>query len=307
MAKFVTAKEECWKRDGLGHWAIMLKAQFTNCMRSLSTIWSEASDFSRKNIQTCAEGAQDPLNPLTLVGGGSVYVPFEIKGKDHHGSQAISGMAVQDRPTRPGAAATGRSRAFGGIRGICFPGCDRSTVWVKIAGARIAAHREPYRVARHGVCDGINARDAGRHSMRQPAPPCRACTARTGGLPLEPVLPMGRRFVLRQNVAGLPSIPPSVGGTAFSPQKTRKHAGSRALWKLMKPVFCKAKRANETLRARRVAGEARPPNEVCRMNRFRSWLPLTAAGRQSVWFCLRSMSIRCGLLSDRSWTRISFW
>ncbi len=32
------------------------------------------------------------------------------------------------------------------------------------------------------------------------------------------------------------------------------------------------------------------------MNRFRSWLPLTAAGRQSVWFCLRSMSIRCGLL-----------
>ena len=137
--------------------------------------------------------------------------------------------------------------------------------------------------------------------------PCRACTARTGGLPLEPVLPMGRRFVLRQNVAGLPSIPPSVGGTAFSPQKTRKHAGSRALWKLMKPVFCKAKRANETLRARRAAGEARPPNEVCRMNRFRSWLPLTAAGRQSVWFCLRSMSIRCGLLSNRSWTRISFW
>ena len=125
VAKFVTAKEECWKRDGLGHWAIMLKAQFTNCMRSLSTIWSEASDFSRKNIQTCAEGAQDPLNPLTLVGGGSVYVPFEIKGKDHHGSQAISGMAVQDRPTRPGAAATGRSRAFGGTGGICFPGCDR--------------------------------------------------------------------------------------------------------------------------------------------------------------------------------------
>ena len=39
----------------------------------LSTIWSKASDFSRKNIQTCAEGAQDPLNPLTLVGGGSVY------------------------------------------------------------------------------------------------------------------------------------------------------------------------------------------------------------------------------------------
>ncbi len=38
----------------------------------LSTIWSKASDFSRKNIQTCAEGAQDPLNPLTLVGGGSV-------------------------------------------------------------------------------------------------------------------------------------------------------------------------------------------------------------------------------------------
>ncbi len=38
----------------------------------LSTIWSKASDFSRKNIQTCAKGAQDPLNPLTLVGGGSV-------------------------------------------------------------------------------------------------------------------------------------------------------------------------------------------------------------------------------------------
>ncbi len=38
----------------------------------LSTIWSKASDFSRKNIQTCAEGAHEPLNPLTLVGGGSV-------------------------------------------------------------------------------------------------------------------------------------------------------------------------------------------------------------------------------------------
>ncbi len=37
-----------------------------------STIWYKTSDFSRKNIQTCAEGAQDPLNPLTLVGGGSV-------------------------------------------------------------------------------------------------------------------------------------------------------------------------------------------------------------------------------------------
>ena len=38
----------------------------------LSTIWSKASDFSRKNIQTCTEGAHEPLNPLTLVGGGSV-------------------------------------------------------------------------------------------------------------------------------------------------------------------------------------------------------------------------------------------
>ncbi len=37
-----------------------------------STIWSKTSDFSRKNIQTCAEGAHEPLNPLTLVGGGSV-------------------------------------------------------------------------------------------------------------------------------------------------------------------------------------------------------------------------------------------
>ncbi|WP_153041653.1 MULTISPECIES: GNAT family N-acetyltransferase [unclassified Pseudovibrio] len=24
VSKFVTAKEECWKRDGLGHWAILL-------------------------------------------------------------------------------------------------------------------------------------------------------------------------------------------------------------------------------------------------------------------------------------------
>ena len=44
----------------------------------LSTIWSKASDFSRKNIQTCAEGAHEPLNPLTLVGGGSV---FTLPGK----------------------------------------------------------------------------------------------------------------------------------------------------------------------------------------------------------------------------------
>ena len=70
------------------HQLLKQKAQFTNCMRSL-------------------------------------YVPFEIKGKDHHGSQAISGMAVQDRPTRPGAAATGRSRAFGGSEASASPGCDR--------------------------------------------------------------------------------------------------------------------------------------------------------------------------------------
>ena len=51
-----------WRDAGRGD-ASFVMAQFTNCMRSL-------------------------------------YVPFEIKGKDHHGSQAISGMAVQDRPTR---------------------------------------------------------------------------------------------------------------------------------------------------------------------------------------------------------------
>ncbi len=48
----------------------------------LSTIWSKASDFSRKNIQTCAEGAHEPLNPLTLVGGGSVTYANSLKG-DH--------------------------------------------------------------------------------------------------------------------------------------------------------------------------------------------------------------------------------
>ena len=134
-----------------------------------------------------------------------------------------------------------------------------------------------------------------RHPLVGPAPQGQvAC-------PLEPVLPMGRRFVLRQNVAGLPSIPPSVGGTAFSPQKTRKHAGSRALWKLMKPVFCKAKRANETLRARRAAGEARPPNGACRMNRFRSWLPLTAAGRQSVDL-FRNREISAIPASPKQWS-----
>ena len=85
---------EVWDRsdgvvpEGVANNPSKYKAQFTNCMRSL-------------------------------------YVPFEIKGKDHHGSQAVSGMAVQDRPTRPGAAASGRSRAFGGTGGICFPGCDR--------------------------------------------------------------------------------------------------------------------------------------------------------------------------------------
>ena len=45
---------------------------FSGVLDLLSTIWSKASDFSRKNIQTCAEGAHEPLNPLTLVGGGSV-------------------------------------------------------------------------------------------------------------------------------------------------------------------------------------------------------------------------------------------
>ena len=63
--------------------------------------------------------------------------------------------------------------------------------WVKIASARIVARQAPYRVARQGVCDGTSARDAGRHSMPRPAPPCRVCTARTSGFPSEPVLLMG--------------------------------------------------------------------------------------------------------------------
>ena len=63
--------------------------------------------------------------------------------------------------------------------------------WVEIASARIVARQAPYRVARQGVCDGTSAKNAGRHSMPRPAPPCGVCTARTGGLPSEPVLPMG--------------------------------------------------------------------------------------------------------------------
>ena len=57
--------------------------------------------------------------------------------------------------------------------------------------ARIVARQAPYRVARQGVCDGTSAKNAGRHSMPRPAPPCRVCTARTSGFPSEPVLLMG--------------------------------------------------------------------------------------------------------------------
>ena len=108
-------------------------------------------------------------------------------------------------------------------------------VWVKIAPAGIVARQVPYRVARQGVCDVTSAKDATRHSMPRPAPPrparlCRVCSARISGLPWEAVLLIGRRFVLQQNVAGLPSIPPCVGGPGFLPQKASKHASSRALW-----------------------------------------------------------------------------
>ena len=61
----------------------------------------------------------------------------------------------------------------------------------EIASARIVARQTPYRVARQGVCDGTSAKNAGRHSMPRPAPPCRVCATRTSGFPSEPVLLMG--------------------------------------------------------------------------------------------------------------------
>ena len=58
-------------------------------------------------------------------------------------------------------------------------------------------------------------------------------------------------------------------------------------------VLERAGKVHETLSARRDAGEARPASGACQMNRFRSWLSLIAAARQSVRFCPRSTQIPC--------------
>ena len=63
--------------------------------------------------------------------------------------------------------------------------------WVKIASARIVAHRALYRVARQGVYGDTSARGARRHSMRLPAPPWQVFIARISGLLLGVALQMG--------------------------------------------------------------------------------------------------------------------
>ena len=72
--------------------------------------------------------------------------------------------------------------------------------------------------------------------------------------------------------------------------KARKLTG---IVEAMKPVCRKAGKVHETLSTRRDAGEARPASGTCQMNRFRYWLSLIAAARQSVRFCPRSTQIPC--------------
>ena len=73
----------------------------------------------------CLTGMQDGSDAASQATGGrfevftkgSVYKSYafmlcfcEIRGMDWHGSQAISGMVIGDRPPQPGAAAANRSR-----------------------------------------------------------------------------------------------------------------------------------------------------------------------------------------------------
>ncbi len=147
--------------------------------------------------------------------------------------------------------------------------------WVKIASARIVARQAPYRVARQGVCDGTSAKNAGRHSMPRPAPPCRVCTTRTSGFPSEPLADglTVRASAERCGLAVNTAFRRRHRFPAAKDLKARKLTGIVEADETYMPESRKGARNLERKARRR---GARPASGACQMNRFRYWVLVVA-------------------------------
>ena len=165
--------------------------------------------------------------------------------------------------------------------------------WVKIASARIVARQVPYRVARQGGCDGTSAKDAGRHCNAATGPPLSGLHRKDRWLAFGACLADGLTVRASAECCGLAVNTAFRWRHRFLAAKDLQARKLTGIVEADEPCVPESRKGARNLERKARRRGARPASGACQMNRFRSWLSLIAAARQSVRFCLRSTLIPC--------------